>query len=131
MIAGLVIFIIFILVERTVSQDPLIPFGARRTEFLCTLACIGTAWSSFGIFVFYTLNLLEVLRDQTPLLTSAQLTPAAGVHHQPDLESFPHFDGDAYLHDLLSGRRHHLRHSTSTPDLRGPDFRGRRRPPLG
>ncbi|KAL1845850.1 Low affinity NH4+ transporter [Paecilomyces lecythidis] len=76
MLVGIVIFIVFILVEKRVSY-PLIPFGVLQIESLFTLACISAGWSSFGIFVFYTLNLLEVLRGQTPLLTSAQFTPVA------------------------------------------------------
>ncbi|KAG2007953.1 hypothetical protein GB937_008146 [Aspergillus fischeri] len=76
MIAGIVMFVVFVLVEKRVSH-PLIPFGVLQIESLFTLACISAGWSSFGIFVFYTLNLLEILRDQTPLLTSAQFAPVA------------------------------------------------------
>jgi MFS family permease len=76
MIVGIVMFVIFVLVEKRASH-PLIPFGVLQIESLFTLACISAGWSSFGIFVFYTLNLLEVLRGQTPLLTSAQFTPVA------------------------------------------------------
>lgn len=76
MIIGILVFVIFVLIEMRVSH-PLIPFGVLRIDSLFTLACISAGWSSFGIFVFYTLNLLEVLREQTPLLTSAQMTPIA------------------------------------------------------
>ncbi|GFG12927.1 drug resistance protein YOR378W [Aspergillus lentulus] len=76
MIVGIVMFVVFILVEKRASH-PLIPFGVLQIESLFTLACISAGWSSFGIFVFYTLNFLEVLRGQTPLLTSAQFTPVA------------------------------------------------------
>ncbi|KAL4802424.1 major facilitator superfamily-domain-containing protein [Aspergillus unguis] len=76
MIHGILVFVIFVLLEKT-AKHPLIPFGVLPVESLFTLACISAGWSSFGIFVFYTLNLLEVLRDLSPLLTSAQLTPVA------------------------------------------------------
>ena len=76
MIVGIVVFVVFVIVEKRVSH-PLIPFGVLHIESLFTLACISAGWSSFGIFVFYTLNLLEVLRGLTPLLKSAQLTPVA------------------------------------------------------
>jgi MFS family permease len=76
MIAGIVIFVVFVLVEKRVSH-PLIPFGVLQIESLFTLACISAGWSSFGIFVFYIWNLLEVLRGQTPLLTSAEFIPVA------------------------------------------------------
>lgn len=67
MIVGIAIFILFVLVEKRVSH-PLIPFNVLEIESLFTLACISAGWSSFGIFVFYIWNLLEVLRGQTPFL---------------------------------------------------------------
>ncbi|KAJ5198481.1 low affinity NH4+ transporter [Penicillium cinerascens] len=76
MIVGILIFVVFVLIEKRAS-NPLIPLGVLHIESLFTLACISAGWSSFGIYVFYTLNLLEVLRGQTPLLTSAQFTPVA------------------------------------------------------
>lgn len=76
MIIGILVFIAFVLIERRASH-PLIPFGVLRIDSLFTLACISAGWSSFGIFVFYTLNFLEVLREQTPLLTSGQMIPIA------------------------------------------------------
>ncbi|GIK07141.1 hypothetical protein Aspvir_002796 [Aspergillus viridinutans] len=76
LIVGILIFVVFVLVEKRVSH-PLIPFGVLQIDALFTLACISAGWSSFGIFLFYTLNLLEILRGQTPLLTSAQITPIA------------------------------------------------------
>ncbi|KAL4893544.1 major facilitator superfamily-domain-containing protein [Aspergillus ambiguus] len=77
MIIGILIFGVFVLVEKRVSLHPLIPFGVLRMEALFTLACISAGWSSFGIVVYYTWNILEVLRGQTPLLNSAQFTPVA------------------------------------------------------
>ncbi|OJJ07782.1 hypothetical protein ASPVEDRAFT_57053 [Aspergillus versicolor CBS 583.65] len=76
MVIGILVFVIFVLLEKRASH-PLIPFGILRIDSLFTLACISAGWSSFGIFVFYTLNLLEVIREQTPLLTSAQMSPIA------------------------------------------------------
>jgi MFS family permease len=74
MIIGMLIFVAFVLVENRV-RHPLIPFGVLRMDSFFTLACISAGWSSFGIFVYYIWNLLEVLRGQTPLLTSAQFVP--------------------------------------------------------
>ena len=76
MIVGILVFIAFVFVEKRVSH-PLIPFGVLRIDSLFTLTCISAGWGSFGIYVFYSLNLLEVLRSQTPLLTSAQFSPVA------------------------------------------------------
>lgn len=76
MIVGIVIFVAFVLVEKRVS-NPLIPFGVLKKDSLFTLACISAGWSSFGIYVFYTWDILELLRNQTPLVTSGQFTPVA------------------------------------------------------
>jgi MFS family permease len=76
MIVGILAFVAFVFVEKTVSH-PLIPFGVLRIDALFTLACISAGWGSFGIFNFYTLNFLEILRNQTPLLTTAQFSPIA------------------------------------------------------
>ncbi|OLN97941.1 Drug resistance protein YOR378W-like 3 [Colletotrichum chlorophyti] len=76
MIIGIIIFVVFIIVERRV-RHPLIPFGVLEINSLFTLACISTGWSSFGIFVYYMCNFLMVLREQIPLLTSAQFVAIA------------------------------------------------------
>ncbi|CAM1504854.1 Fc.00g024450.m01.CDS01 [Cosmosporella sp. VM-42] len=76
MIIGIVIFIVFVLIEKRV-RHPLIPFGVLEINSFFTLACVSAGWSSFGIFVYYIWNFLEILRDQTPLFTSAQFVPIA------------------------------------------------------
>ncbi|KAF5568206.1 major facilitator superfamily transporter [Fusarium phyllophilum] len=76
MIIGIVIFVTFVLVEKRV-RHPLIPFGILEIDALFTLACVSAGWSSFGIFVYYIWNFLVTLRDQSPLLTSAQFVPIA------------------------------------------------------
>ena len=76
MIIGIVIFFIFIIIEKRVHH-PLIPFGVLKIDAFFTLACISAGWSSFGIFVYYIWSFLEVLRGQTPLFTSAQFVPIA------------------------------------------------------
>lgn len=74
LILGVIAFVGFVLVEKRVSH-PLIPFGVLKLDSFFTLACISAGWSSFGIFVLYTWNVLEILRGETPLLASAQFLP--------------------------------------------------------
>jgi MFS family permease len=71
LILGVLLFGVFVLVEKRASH-PLIPFGVLKAESLFALACIAAGWSSFGIFIVYTWNFLEVIRGQTPLLSAAQ-----------------------------------------------------------
>lgn len=74
MVVGMAIFVGFVIIEKRV-RHPLIPFDILEIDSVFTLACIGAGWSSFGIFVYYTWNLLMVLKGQSPLLTSGQFTP--------------------------------------------------------
>lgn len=76
LIVGSLLFVAFWLVEKRVSE-PLIPFGALKIDSLFTLACISCGWGSFGIFTLYYWNFLEVIRGQTPLLTTAQFSPVS------------------------------------------------------
>ncbi|KAL4865191.1 hypothetical protein BDV12DRAFT_200383 [Aspergillus spectabilis] len=77
LLLGIFTFGAFVFVEKRLARHPLIPFATLPPESVFTLACIAAGWSSFGIFVFYACNVLEVLRGQTPLLTSAQFSPIA------------------------------------------------------
>lgn len=73
-IVGIVVFALFVFVEKRVTR-PLIPFGVLHVDSFFTLACISAGWGSFGIYVLYALQLLEVLRQQSALVTAAQFTP--------------------------------------------------------
>lgn len=76
LIVGVLLFVVFIVIEQRVSH-PLVPFSALKIDALFTLACIVCGWGSFGIFVYYAVDLLQVLRGINPLLTAAQVSPIA------------------------------------------------------
>ncbi|KAJ4168914.1 hypothetical protein NW754_010845 [Fusarium falciforme] len=76
LILGVLLFSLFYFIE-TKASHPLIPFGVLKVDSVFALGCIAAGWSSFGIFVLYIWNFLEILRQQTPLLTSAQFTVVA------------------------------------------------------
>ncbi|KAI8664168.1 MFS domain-containing protein [Fusarium keratoplasticum] len=76
LILGALLFGLFYFIE-TKASHPLIPFGVLKVDSVFALGCIAAGWSSFGIFVLYIWNFLEILRQQTPLLTSAQFTVVA------------------------------------------------------
>lgn len=57
------------------APSPLVPFKELSTEAAFVLACIAAGWSSFGIWIYYTFQLMEDIRQQTPLLSSAQFVP--------------------------------------------------------
>lgn len=74
LIVGFLFMAAFFYVEWK-AEFPLIPFDIlnRTTGFV--LACIACGWSSFGIWIFYWWQLVEVLRGYSPLLASAYMVP--------------------------------------------------------
>lgn len=77
LILGLILIPIFFYVELRVSNYPLIPFDTLSTDVAFVLACIACGWASFGIWIYYIFNFLLNLRDASPLLTMAYVSPVA------------------------------------------------------
>ncbi|MCJ1435460.1 hypothetical protein MMC27_004833 [Xylographa pallens] len=75
-ILGLILIIAFFFVERRVKQ-PLLPLDAFSGNVGFVLGCIALGWSSFGIWMYYFLQFLEVIRQEAPLLTAAHMVPSA------------------------------------------------------
>jgi hypothetical protein len=125
-IIGILIFIVFVLIEKRASH-PLIPFGVLCINFLFALVCISAGWSSSGFSVFYTLNLIQVPRERTPLLRSTQITPinisglfAAGAAGLTS-KQYPRIDSYADPHEFFPHRGCHLRDDACAPNLVGAD----------
>ncbi|MCJ1415847.1 hypothetical protein MMC32_002181 [Xylographa parallela] len=76
LIVGLVFIIAFFFVEKRVKQ-PLLPLDAFSGNVGFVLGCIALGWSSFGIWMYYFWQFLEVLRQEAPLLTAAHMVPSA------------------------------------------------------
>ncbi|KAH8809231.1 hypothetical protein F5884DRAFT_794875 [Xylogone sp. PMI_703] len=76
LIVGFLFIAAFVYVEAH-AKHPLVPVGALSKDVGFVLACIGAGWSSFGIWMFYTWQMVEVLRGVSPLLASAQFSPVA------------------------------------------------------
>ena len=76
LILGLIFIAAFFFVERRVKQ-PLLPLDALSGNVGFVLGCIALGWSSFGIWVYYVWQFLEVLREEEPLLATAQVVPTA------------------------------------------------------
>lgn len=70
-----VLFIVFFLYIERIAPNPLIPRDALNTTTLFVIGCMAAGWSSFGIWVFYFWQIIEVIRDGTPLLGTAYMTP--------------------------------------------------------
>jgi MFS family permease len=66
---------LFIFIEMK-TKEPIMPLSIWSVKgFPGVLACIALGWSSFGIFVYYTVQFLQVIRGASPLLTTGMLSP--------------------------------------------------------
>ncbi|KAH8591042.1 major facilitator superfamily transporter [Bisporella sp. PMI_857] len=57
------------------ARFPLVPFDHMNTDVGFVLGCIALGWSSFGIWLYYAVQILEVFRGASPLLVSGMMGP--------------------------------------------------------
>ena len=74
LIIGFLFIVGFCYIESTAAH-PLVPIRSIGRDVGFVLGCIAFGWSSFGIWLFYSWQILLVLRDVRPLLASAQFLP--------------------------------------------------------
>lgn len=75
LIVGVLLVPVFFYIELKVARAPLIPFDAINGDVGFVLACIACGWATFGIWIFYIWQTLQVLRGHSPLLASAMMSP--------------------------------------------------------
>ena len=74
-VTSLVVIGLFILTE-TRAEEPIMPPSIWSvTGFPGVLASIALGWSSFGVFMYYTVQFLQVIRGESSLSTTAMLSP--------------------------------------------------------
>ena len=76
LILGVLLIVSFCLIERKASE-PLVPFRSLSAKAGFVLGCVALGWSSFGIWLLYLLQFIQVLRKASPLESAAQLVPSA------------------------------------------------------
>jgi MFS family permease len=75
LIGSIVIIAIFVFVEMR-TEEPIMPLSIWSVPgFPGVLGCMALGWASFGIFIYYIVQFLENIRNASPLLTTAMLTP--------------------------------------------------------
>jgi MFS family permease len=75
LIVSALIIGLFIFVEMK-TEEPIMPLSIWSVKgFPGVLACIALGWSSFGIYVYYIVQFIQVIRGASPLLTTAMLSP--------------------------------------------------------
>ncbi|CAF3626298.1 unnamed protein product [Rotaria sordida] len=75
LIASILIIALFVFIEMK-TKEPIMPLSIWSVAgFPGVLGCMSLGWSSFGIFIYYIVQFLEIVRNASPLLTTAMLTP--------------------------------------------------------
>ena len=77
LILGICLVPVFFLIETRVSSSPLIPLDIITCDIGFVIACVSCGWSTFGIWIYYSFQFFQQIRDSGPLLTSAYCVPAA------------------------------------------------------
>lgn len=77
LIIGFLIFPLFFWIEKRISPAPLIPFEIFNGDMGFVLGCIACGWAAFGIFIYYSYQIMQLLRSASPLLSVAQFSPVA------------------------------------------------------
>ncbi|KAK0714292.1 major facilitator superfamily-domain-containing protein [Apiosordaria backusii] len=75
LIIGLMLIAAFV-VHEWAAPYPLIPISAMKPATNFVLACTGTGWGCFSIWIYYTFSIVENLRGWSPLLASVSFMPA-------------------------------------------------------
>ncbi|CAF1199307.1 unnamed protein product [Adineta steineri] len=75
LIVSVLLIGIFLLIEWK-AKEPIMPLSIWTVKaFPGVLACIALGWSSFGVFIYYMIEFIEVIRGASPLLTTAMVSP--------------------------------------------------------
>lgn len=77
LILSVLLIPVFFYIELRVSPSPLIPFDCLSVDVGFVLGAVACGWATFGIWVYYNVQFLQVLRHTSPLQTSAQISPVA------------------------------------------------------
>lgn len=73
LIVGVLFCGLFVYVE-SISHYPLIP--KLHPKIIMTLVCIAAGWSSFGVWVFYSIKFSLDILNQTPIVAAVQFIPS-------------------------------------------------------
>lgn len=76
LVVGMLIMTAFFLYEHRIEQ-PLLPPAVFNRGSVTILLVVGLGWASFGVFTFYTVQFVIVIRGYTPLGAIAEFTTLA------------------------------------------------------
>jgi len=77
LVVGVGFLVAFFWYEKKRAAFPLVPLSSFTRDTILVFACETCGWASFGIWVVYLWQILEVERGQSILQCSAQIVPTA------------------------------------------------------
>lgn len=77
LVLGILLLPAFFYIEAKLARNPLLPFDVLTTDNAFMLGCVACGWASFGIWIYYLIQILQTLRGTSPLLVAAYLSPLA------------------------------------------------------
>ena len=57
------------------AEYPLLPFDVFTSDNAFVLGCVTCGWACFGIWYFYTFQIISTIRHVTPILAAAYFSP--------------------------------------------------------
>lgn len=79
----MIVMVAFLFIGKK-TKEPIITLSVWSLKRLPgVLACIELEWSSCGIFIYYIVQYLQVIRGATPPLTRAMLSPVVLYGRMP------------------------------------------------
>jgi hypothetical protein len=66
---------LFFYIELKVAKYPLLPFDVFTSDNAFVLGCVACGWACFGIWYYYTFQILSTIRGVTPILAAAYFSP--------------------------------------------------------
>ncbi|CAN6674980.1 low affinity ammonium transporter [Trichomonascus vanleenenianus] len=75
LIIGMLFFAAFVYIELRVAEQPLVPLTVFNARIGSALAIVVCGWATFGMWIFYLSQILEVLKGDTPILMIAKFSP--------------------------------------------------------
>jgi len=74
---GVVFFILFVGIEIYIAKEPLIPPSIFNLDSSIILLCVAFGWATFGIWIWFIVQFLQVARHTSPLWSVAMLFPSS------------------------------------------------------
>ncbi|KAI1487699.1 major facilitator superfamily transporter [Biscogniauxia mediterranea] len=75
LLAGIVLFGVFGLIETRYAAKPLLPFDAVNANVAFVLGATVCGWATFGIWTLYLVQVLQQIRGISPVLTAVYFLP--------------------------------------------------------